>query len=312
MTRHSNIDSDDYYQVLGLPRSAADSEVIKAYRELARLHHPDKHQEDKIDSEEKFKRITEAYEALHDAEKRKVYDKFGKHGLQNGARLGEKKSRVSVEELDLLFGSSLPGSRLPEGCRKLYGGLGKDIDFQQVFCAVNAADGHRKRPRETTTSPFTIPRGRTVFVHGLSQAVEHNDKKAQVQGFDPSKGRYDIKLKDGPVLSVKPENITQYCGMKIHGLTAQPQLNGLSAKIVGYQHQTGNYAAMLRNGSAMIFISPRNCILDGSTCVRLRGLSEELDGKMARVLEVDVDAGQYSVQCSDGQEIRIKYENAVC
>ncbi len=66
----------DYYQILGVARGASDAEVKKAYRRLARQHHPDMTKGDKK-SEEKFKEASEAYSVLSDPEKRKQYDMFG-------------------------------------------------------------------------------------------------------------------------------------------------------------------------------------------------------------------------------------------
>lgn len=63
----------DYYKLLGVDKSATEDEIKKNYRKLAHKYHPDKNQGDK-DSEEKFKAVTEAYEVLSDAEKRKQYD----------------------------------------------------------------------------------------------------------------------------------------------------------------------------------------------------------------------------------------------
>jgi curved DNA-binding protein len=66
----------DYYQTLGVPKSATAAEIKTAFRKLARQHHPDT-AKDKKAAEEKFKEINEAYEVLGDPEKRKRYDEFG-------------------------------------------------------------------------------------------------------------------------------------------------------------------------------------------------------------------------------------------
>src|ERR1039457_5141590 len=68
----------DYYETLGVQRTATEDEIKKAYRKLARLHHPDVNPNDKT-AEVKFKKINEAYEVLSDKEKRAKYDQFGEN-----------------------------------------------------------------------------------------------------------------------------------------------------------------------------------------------------------------------------------------
>jgi len=70
----------DYYEILGVSKSASDKEIKKAYRKLALKYHPDTNKGDK-GAEEKFKEVSEAYAVLSDAEKRKQYDMFGADGF---------------------------------------------------------------------------------------------------------------------------------------------------------------------------------------------------------------------------------------
>ncbi|QDZ18433.1 DnaJ-like protein [Chloropicon primus] len=74
----------DYYAELGVSRTASEDELKKAYRKLAMKWHPDKNKDNRQEAEEKFKKISEAYDVLSDKEKRGIYDKFGEDGLKNG------------------------------------------------------------------------------------------------------------------------------------------------------------------------------------------------------------------------------------
>lgn len=72
----------DYYEVLGVEKSSSEQEIKKAYRKLARKFHPDRNKDNQKEAEEKFKEISEAYEVLIDADKRKRYDQFGHSGVE--------------------------------------------------------------------------------------------------------------------------------------------------------------------------------------------------------------------------------------
>lgn len=73
----------DYYEVLGVPRTASPKDVASAYRKLAIKYHPDSNQGD-TDAVEKFKACSEAYEVLNDPEKRARYDQYGHAGVEDG------------------------------------------------------------------------------------------------------------------------------------------------------------------------------------------------------------------------------------
>ncbi len=76
-------DFRDYYEILGVSKTATEDEIKKTFRKLALKYHPDRNPNDKA-AEEKFKQVSEAYEVLSDPEKRKKYDQFGKYWQQAG------------------------------------------------------------------------------------------------------------------------------------------------------------------------------------------------------------------------------------
>ncbi len=78
-----NMAKRDYYEVLGVSKSASADEIKKAYRRLAMKHHPDRNVDDE-NAGARFKEAKEAYEVLSDQDKRSTYDQFGHDGLQPG------------------------------------------------------------------------------------------------------------------------------------------------------------------------------------------------------------------------------------
>jgi len=84
----------DYYDILGIDKSASAGEIKAAYKKQALLWHPDKHKDDKEAAEKRFKEINEAYQVLSDPEKKRAYDNFGHQAFSPGGQpFGSAQSR---------------------------------------------------------------------------------------------------------------------------------------------------------------------------------------------------------------------------
>jgi molecular chaperone DnaJ len=114
----------DYYEILGISKSASAEEVKKSYRKVAMQYHPDRNPGDKA-AEEKFKEAAEAYEVLSDGDKRAQYDRFG-HAAVNNGRGGFNGGGMNMEDIfsqfgdvfgDDIFGSFFGGRRGGGGSR---------------------------------------------------------------------------------------------------------------------------------------------------------------------------------------------------
>lgn len=99
----------DFYEILGVSKSADAAEIKKAYRKLAIKYHPDKNPDDK-EAEEKFKEAAEAYEVLSDDQKRRRYDQFGHAGVGGAAGGGFHAGGMNMEDIFEQFGDIFGGA----------------------------------------------------------------------------------------------------------------------------------------------------------------------------------------------------------
>lgn len=136
------MDFKDYYQVLGVPRSAGPEEVRKAFRKLARQYHPDV-AKNKAVAEEKFKQINEAYEVLGDPEKRKKYDDLGANWNRPGGfspppgwrQARPRRGAGPAQDFDFEFG----GTGFSSFFEQFFGG--RHQSYSDAFSAPDGEGG---------------------------------------------------------------------------------------------------------------------------------------------------------------------------
>jgi molecular chaperone DnaJ len=147
----------DYYEVLGVSKNASEAEVKKAFRTLARQHHPDANQDDP-NAAEKFKEVNEAYQTLSDAEKRARYDQFGHAAEQMGGGGGNPFEGMGgdmggfADIFESFFGGG--GRRQQRGPAR-----GADLQYELDMSLEEAAFGVKKEIRIPRTEECETCKG---------------------------------------------------------------------------------------------------------------------------------------------------------
>lgn len=140
----------DYYEVLGVSKTATDDEIKKAYRKLSKKYHPDINKED--DAEDKFKEVSEAFETLSDAQKRAAYDQYGHAST------------------DPNFGAGGFGG----GFQDFSGSFGGFEDIFESFFGGGGRSSNPNAPRQGADLQYTLDLTFNEAIFGLEKNIRYN------------------------------------------------------------------------------------------------------------------------------------------
>jgi molecular chaperone DnaJ len=219
-------DKRDYYEVLGVARSASVDEIKRNYRQMARKYHPDVNKEP--DAENRFKEISEAYEVLSDERKRQIYDQFGHAGMQQGAagaggfqgfpfgdisdlfesffggtgaRRGPQRGADLRVRVELTFEEAVFGTEkeleIPrwETCL-ICGGNGAEPGKPPIRCATCGGSGEVRRVQQSVFGQF-VNVAASDRCHGEGQIVEHKCKECSGKGSVRRTRRLTVTIPSG-------------------------------------------------------------------------------------------------------------------
>ena len=174
----------DYYQTLGISKSASEAEIKSAYRKLARQHHPDI--DKSAGASERFKEVSEAYQVLSDPNKKAQYDQFGHAAFDHSQGFGGAQSG-GANPFGQGFSYSWSSSNQPGAG---IGGFEDPFDlFEQIFGGMGGFSGFTQR-RPTYQLDLTF----NEAVHGISKQIEVETADAQGRR---SRKRLTIKVPAG-------------------------------------------------------------------------------------------------------------------
>lgn len=272
----------DYYEVLGVEKSASADEIKKAYRRLAMKYHPDKNPGDK-EAEEKFKECAEAYEVLSDSQKKQRYDQYGHDGLR-GAGMHDY-SRMNVDDIFNMsgfadiFGDFFGGSRSrrsnPNAPQRGYDlettvrlslndiaeGAEKEIEFtRQDTCSECNGSGCEKgktpdrcvvcggtgQVQKAGLGGFFQMVSTCGQCQGSGQVINHPCKKCRGSGRIPKKRKVTIKV---------PAGVHEGQGIRVAGEGEPGRNNGPRGDLYCYV-KVEEHPFLVRDGSDLIALVP--------------------------------------------------------
>jgi len=238
----------DYYSILGVKRDASEQEIKRAYRRLARKHHPDVNPGDKS-AEARFKEINEAYEVLSDKEKRQKYDQFGdqwqyadqfaKAGGQRPTfwdfgRGGAQRFHFEEGDLDSLFGDLFQGFRTGTSSPRARPRRRRDLEYPVEVTLEEAYHGTNRILSLETEQPCPSCGGNGQIQNVLCSACRGSGVVAHLERLEvkippgvkdgsrvriAGKGRQGYGGDKGDlylVISVKPHRLFQRKGDDLH------------------------------------------------------------------------------------------------
>ena len=297
----------DYYEVLGITKSASTAEIKKAYRKMAIKYHPDKNPDDKS-AEEKFKIAAEAYEVLSDPDKKARYDQFGHQAFEGAGGFGGGMNMDDIfSQFGDIFGSAFGGGgfggfggqreRTPRGSNlrirvklsleEIANGVEKKIKVKRkkqakgvTYKTCPTCNGTGQVTRVTNTILGRMQTATTCnSCSGMGQIINNRPSNADANGFVTEEETVSIKI---------PAGVEDGMQLKVSGKGNAAPGNGIPGDLlVAISEET--HPKLQREGDNLhydFYVSLPDAILGSSVEI------ETVTGKVRLKIEPGVQSGK--------------------
>ena len=301
----------DYYEVLGVKKNATQAEIKSAYKKMAIKYHPDRNPDNK-EAEEKFKEAAEAYDVLHDEQKRARYDQFGHEGLNGMGGGGFSGGDINIDDIFDVFGDIFGGRR--GGGRGRQTNQGSDLRLKvqltlnevttnttkkfkvRKYITCNHCHGSGSEDGQTQTCPtcggsgYTVRTVNTIFgrmqtqqpcptCHGEGHTVRNACSKCHGEGVVMGEEVVEITI---------PAGVADGMGFTVPGKGNAGKHNGVAGNIQ-VSIEVAPHKEFVREGQNLVY----NLLLDVPTAT-LGGSVEipTLDGRAKIKIEPGTQPGK--------------------
>ena len=293
-----NLNSKDYYQILGCPRDADESTLKKAYRKLAVKWHPDKNP-DSQEATTNFQKVSEAYATLSDPKKRQMYDQYGEEGVKaheagadmpggggmggfggfHGGHGGGGMGGMSPEEAQQFFAHAFGGGDPFGGMFGMGGGMGgPGIRFSSSMGGDPFGGGGFGGG-----DPFSafLGGGMGGSMRGSGMGGRSGMRGMRAQSMPTMVKQYDV-IPQGTIVSLK-------------GLVNKSDLNGDRGVVKQYISQSKRYVVELEDSEETLSVKPENLLQHVHVRIHDIQSQPELNGETGTIITWCPDKGRYSI-----------------
>ncbi len=292
-----NLNSSDYYSILGCTKSSTPDELKKAYRKLAVKWHPDKNPDNET-ATQNFQKISEAYNILSDEKKRKLYDQYGKQGVDAADHMPEGAGggggfpagmhfgggggggmHMSPEQAQAMFSEMFGGSDPFGGMfGSSMGGPGPGMMFSMGGIPAGAGGMRGSMRGMGETDPFASMFSGMGGMPGMSMNMNN------MRQSPPQPKSYDT-IPNGTVVSLK-------------NLISQPDRNGDQGKILQYNPSKQRYIIFFEDSDETIAVKASNLLQHVHVKIHDITSQPELNGKTGTILTWLDSKERYNIHVS--------------